>query len=252
MCPTSHILKKFLYTICRTTSGTRSMYSLPNTSTYQGRIKISNESTQQKQSNTSTTDLHSQLAKTNQANHFTHPSGQMPKPKPPPLNPASPNKEINQRPITNAKRNINAEIAPLMAILNIQGSQIIVASSKRTILTTLGGIRIHKIPRSLRQPIRRISRASSSAGDIENRRLSTRALDLLTMKRRSQHTADKIRRGIEIVDPPFPENHVCIRHHNAVEQRTNDKQERKYVCDDSETRGPGRDPLAPRRGENVV
>lgn len=70
----------------------------------------------------------------NLPNPRTHHTKNLAEPKAPTLNPHAPNKEIHQRPIANTERQEDAEIAPLVLRLDVDGRQIVVANGVRTVL----------------------------------------------------------------------------------------------------------------------
>lgn len=76
-----------------------------------------------------------------------------PKSKTPPLDPHTPNKEIHQCPVTHAKGQEDAEIAPLLISVNIQRSQILVATNIRAIHAVCRRLGVEQIPRSLGKKI---------------------------------------------------------------------------------------------------
>jgi hypothetical protein len=53
-------------------------------------------------------------------NNLTHRAEKLTKPKAPPLNPNAPNEKVHQRPVTDAEREEDAKIAPLIARLDIE------------------------------------------------------------------------------------------------------------------------------------
>lgn len=124
--------------------------------------------------------------------HLPRRSKQLPKPKAPPLDPHTPDKEVHQRPITDAERKEDAEVSPLLIGLNVECGEVVVAGRVGAVHAAACGVRVEEVARSLLEEVGGVCGTGLAGWCVELCGLLRSALDRDAVEGCCEDTTDPV------------------------------------------------------------